>query len=99
MAETDSASMPTGTVRGQLISPHYLAHQLVNRAEWKTLATDPRATQIEQLFERVKATNSHRFHNGAGLERLLRFAAVTSGGRLLVQKVFQETVADENSRD
>jgi len=42
-------------IRGKLISQHYLAHQLINRDDWMTIAEDPRSVEIETLFERVKA--------------------------------------------
>src|ERR1700688_4503989 len=45
---------PTLEIRGQLISQHYLAHQLVNREDWKTATDDPCAAEIEGLFEKVK---------------------------------------------
>jgi hypothetical protein len=54
MAQTDPPDSILATVRGQLISPHYLANQLVNRADWPSLESDPRPAQIEALFEKVK---------------------------------------------
>ncbi|HEV2378927.1 MAG TPA: hypothetical protein VG206_03915 [Terriglobia bacterium] len=53
-------------VRGQLISQHYLTHQLVNRDDWKTLAGDPRVAQIEQLFERAKPSLARNQPGGKG---------------------------------
>lgn len=60
MEDAPTCEALLGAVRGQLLSRHYLAHHLVNREDSKALATDPRAPQLEQLFDRVKpslATN------------------------------------------
>jgi len=54
MAQTDPPDSILATVRGQLISQHYLTTQLVNRADWTSLESDPRPAQIEALFEKVK---------------------------------------------
>jgi len=54
MAQTDPPDCILATARGQLISQHYLTTQLVNRADWPSLESDPRPAQIEALFEKVK---------------------------------------------
>ena len=41
-------------IRGQLLSEHYLTSQLVNRDDWKAADQEPRAAEIEKLFEKVK---------------------------------------------
>src|SRR5690242_5453064 len=41
-------------VRGQLISHHYLTHQLLDRDDWKLVSEDQRAAEIETLFQKVK---------------------------------------------
>jgi hypothetical protein len=46
---------PILEIRGQLISQHYLAHQLVHREDWKAIIEEPRAAEIEELFEKVKS--------------------------------------------
>jgi hypothetical protein len=56
MGEVATADSVLAAVRGQLISQHYLAHQLVNREDWKALASDPRAAQMEHLFQEAKPT-------------------------------------------
>jgi hypothetical protein len=55
MADAPSSGSITRLVRGQLISQHYLTHQLLNRDDWKAVGEDPRATEIETLFEKVRA--------------------------------------------
>ena len=50
----DTTEPSLSGVGGQLISGHYLTHQLVDRADWKALPGDTRIAKIEQLFERVK---------------------------------------------
>src|SRR6516164_9661869 len=50
----DTTEPSLSGVSGQLISGHYLTHQLVDRADWKALPGDTRIAKIEQLFERVK---------------------------------------------
>jgi hypothetical protein len=54
MVETTPADSIAGTVRGELIPQHYLIHYLETRHDWKTFANDPRGTQIEQLFDKVR---------------------------------------------
>jgi hypothetical protein len=54
MADAVIADSIIGLIRGKLISQHYITHQLLNREDWKTVGEDPRATQIETLFEKVK---------------------------------------------
>lgn len=65
MRSTDTSD-PTLEVRGQLISQHYLAHQLVNRPDWNTATEDPRAAEIEGLFEKVKPQLSKNKPNSKG---------------------------------
>jgi hypothetical protein len=43
------------SIRGQLISPHYLATQIPKREDWKAGARDPRAQQIEALFKQARS--------------------------------------------
>lgn len=54
MPSTDKPD-PTLEIRGQLVSQHYLAHQLVHREDWEVAFNDPRAAEIEALFEKVKS--------------------------------------------
>jgi hypothetical protein len=54
MPETHQPGTVLGLVRGQLISEHYLTHQLPNRDDWNVLDEDSRAAQVEKLFEKVK---------------------------------------------
>jgi hypothetical protein len=54
MADAPISDSITKLLCGQLISQHYLAHQLLERDDWKAVGEDPRATEIETLFERVK---------------------------------------------
>src|SRR3989442_2366228 len=54
MVETPTSDSITNLIRGQLISQHYLAHQLLDRDDWKAVGEDPHATEIETLFEKVK---------------------------------------------
>jgi len=54
MAEASTTDLTLGLIRGQLISQHYVTHQLLSRDDWKTVAEDPRANEIETLFEKVK---------------------------------------------
>ncbi len=54
MVETNASDAILGTIRGQLLSEHYLSSQLVNRDDWKARKDDARADQIEKLFEKVK---------------------------------------------
>lgn len=50
----DLSSSILSNIRGELLSEHYLRTQLAARDDWKNLGDDPRATQIEALFEKVK---------------------------------------------
>ncbi|MBZ5516833.1 MAG: N-6 DNA methylase [Acidobacteriia bacterium] len=54
MADAPISDSITRLVRGQLISQHYLTHQLLERDDWKSVAEDQRATEIETLFQKVK---------------------------------------------
>jgi len=54
MADAQISDSILRLIRGQLISQHYLTHQLLNRDDWKAVREDPRATQIETLFQKVK---------------------------------------------
>jgi hypothetical protein len=56
--------MPNGTdvgfsIRGQLISPHYLSTQIPKREDWKATTQDPRAQQIEALFKQARSILIH----------------------------------------
>jgi hypothetical protein len=54
MADAPTSDSITRLLCGQLISQHYLTHQLVERDDWKAVGEDPRAAQIETLFEKAK---------------------------------------------
>jgi hypothetical protein len=54
MAEAPTSDSITMLVRGQLISQHYLTHQLPERDDWKSVGEDQRAIEIETLFQKVK---------------------------------------------
>jgi len=54
MADVPTSDSIPRLVRGQLISQHYLTHQLLERDDWKSIAEDQRATEIEALFQKVK---------------------------------------------
>jgi type I restriction-modification system DNA methylase subunit len=54
MADLSTNDSIIGLIRGKLISQHYLTHQLSSRDDWKTLGEDPRAAEIEAIFENVK---------------------------------------------
>lgn len=54
MADAPTSDSIIRLIRGQLISQHYLAHQLLERDDWKSVAEDQRATEIESLFQKVK---------------------------------------------
>jgi hypothetical protein len=53
MADVSTNDSIIGLIRGKLISQHYLAHQLSGRDDWKTVGEDPRAAEIEAIFEKV----------------------------------------------
>jgi hypothetical protein len=50
----DPSSSILSSIRGELLSEHYLRTQLAARDDWKNLGDDPRAAPIEALFEKVK---------------------------------------------
>ena len=54
MADAPTSDSITRLLCGQLISQHYLTHQLLERDDWKAVGEDPRAAEIEALFEKVK---------------------------------------------
>ena len=54
MAHGPTSDSITGLIRGQLISQHYLTHQLADRDDWKSVGEDQRAIEIETLFQKVK---------------------------------------------
>lgn len=54
MADAPTSDSIIRLIRGQLISQHYLTHQLLDRDDWKAAGEDPRATEIETLFEKIK---------------------------------------------
>jgi len=42
-------------IGGQLISPHYLRTQLPKRDDWNIVSDDSRASEVQNLYERVRA--------------------------------------------
>jgi len=54
MARAPTSDSITRLVRGQLVSQHYLTHQLLERDDWKSVGEDQLAIEIETLFHKVK---------------------------------------------
>jgi hypothetical protein len=66
MLYTPAADTITGLIRGQLISQHYLSHQLSDRDDWQEVGEDARASEIERLFEKVRPQLSKNKPNSKG---------------------------------
>lgn len=54
MGNAPTTETTKNLLRRRLISEHYVTHQLLAREDWKTVGEDPRANEIEALFEKVK---------------------------------------------
>lgn len=53
-------------LRGELIAQHYLRTKLLRRTDWMESQADPRANEIEQLFEQVRSVLQRDKPNSKG---------------------------------
>jgi hypothetical protein len=66
MADAPTSDSITGLIGGQLISQHYLTHQLPERDDWKSVGEDQRANEIEGLYVPDTPTATARRQSGCG---------------------------------